>query len=1098
MGRYQPQRVNPELKQYFIIDDFSGGINTTDTDERMYDNEFRRLTNVDLSEAGSLKRRKGWGAYDNLNKILEDAKISIPVDNIFLFTLATDTYINIDRLFDAVPAKFNYTFLIGTKETALDGQDHIKFYFLSLSDDVNNCFIDQVTNGDYTSFLSDKKTIELKQSIGSINSIKYLDRIYFLLNDISEDMSGIAVYDISENKIFYADTFSDGEATSADYFIQFLSDTDGNLEIKDSNSNAVISLNYLRVFETNIENGAPKETLMDKEDISLYDFSDSSFFIPYKPTAAEVTNSFLGYNAIAKSPLEYFSTQYELKGIRGFYLTEYGQSDRVLTGIPKGINKFRINIILTGEWSKAEFETVFDRTNSAENITTQPFLEYTNYDVENNSTFYLPIAARYTGVTSNENFFKDSAADTSYGQGIVSYDIEILGDAINNLDEVRINLTSFVSTMDSVNNEPFETYTSFIDTYGWYSHGDINNYFLLAGNGSNNTLGNNLIFYKKIGYEQNPVSTSVVYLDYPQYTAGDDYSNGSYAVYNSTLYVATAQINDAPETLDTTKWNVVNMSVFSDGYYYVPKIVWNGYDGFKNIIRKYDNGGVPAYEYFPLIKKEVISGETKSDFLNYVWDKYNATYLDGSYLIPLVYSDTNKNYYSVSVLSEYENYSYYNLSLESTGVLNAHYLEDNDASYSFKAEKSVITLSRRAKRVDTLFKSEYADSLGMSRVEDFLILYAGNTMMWSSRGNFTYFPSLNYKIFPLESDDDITSIQFFRGSHLVFTKRNIWRISGDLEDINTLTFTLLNDSIGCISPKSVHSFENTVVFLSPDGLYRVKQAYFQGGLENVEKIDVQLKNFVTIDRLSEAFLYNEQYLLMYPDNEEYDTLKYYYSIATRYGHPFTTDKYPAEHKPKVVSKIGNNLLAIKAGRFYVYNNGYYDFLPKYITDATTEEKNDAVYDMEILTGSLMFGYATHDKKFKALYINAVSMSGDPLSVVTYFNGVTSSEYEKYTTIVETDGSLSYNDTGFDPNLIGRGQTLAAKGEEDIDPSNATVGDEFKLGFTVLGDETPLLHKIAMSGKAKSVSLYVKQSSPYQFTFRGISYLFKLGKVKEAR
>lgn len=1092
MGRYQPQRVNPELKQYFIIDDFSGGINTTDTDERMYDNEFRRLTNVDLSEAGSLKRRKGWGTYDNLNKILEDAKISIPVDNIFLFTLATDTYINIDRLFDAAPTKFNYTFLIGTKETT-DGQDHIKFYFLSLSDDVNNCFIDQVTNGDYTSFLSGKKTIELKQSIGSINSIKYLDRIYFLLNDISEDMSGIAVYDISENKIFYADTFSDGEATSADYFIQFLSDTDGNLEIKDS-SDVVVSLNDLKVFETNIVNGDTEETLMDKEDISLYDFSDSSFFIPYKPTAAEVTNSFLGYNAIAKSPLEYFSTQYELKGIRGFYLTEFGQSDRVLTGIPKGINKFRINIILTGEWSKAEFETVFARTNSTENITTQPFLEYTNYDVESNSTFYLPIAARYTGVTSNENFFKDSADDTSYGQGVVSYDIEITGDAINNLDEVRINLTSFVSTIDSVNNEPFETYTSFINTYGWYSHGDINQYFLLAENGSNLTLDGNLILYKKVGYDVIPAKTAVTYLNYKEYTAEADYASSEYVVYDSTLYIAKHTIINAPSTFNSSDWEAVDMSLYPDGYYYVPNIVWNTYDGFKYVIQKSGT----TYTYYPLIKKEVISDETKSDFLNYVWDEPDATYLDGSYLIPLVYSDTNKNYYSVSVLSEHENYSYYSFSLESTGVLNAHYLEDNDASYSFKAEKSVITLSRRAKRVDTLFKSEYADSLGMSRVEDFLILYAGNTMLWSSRGNFTYFPSLNYKIFPLEPDDDITSIQFFRGSHLVFTKRNIWRISGDLEDINTLTFTLLNDSIGCISPKSVHSFENTVVFLSPDGLYRVKQAYFQGGLENVEKIDVQLKNFVAIDRLSEAFLYNEQYLLMYPNNEEYDTLKYYYSIATRYGHPFTTDKYPDDHKPKVVSKIGNNLLAIKAGRFYVYNNGYYDFLPEHITEATTEEKNNAVYDMEILTGSLMFGYATHDKKFKALYINAVSMSGDPLSVVTYFNGVTSSEYEKYTTIVETDGSLSYNDTGFDPNLIGRGQTLAAKGEEDIDPSNATVGDEFKLGFTVLGDETPLLHKIAMSGKAKSVSLYVKQSSPYQFTFRGISYLFKLGKVKEAR
>jgi hypothetical protein len=78
MGRQQFYKGNPELKQYFLVNDFSGGINTTDVDERTTDNEFRELLNVELIRAGMLQNRKGWGESALLNELLNAKQISLP------------------------------------------------------------------------------------------------------------------------------------------------------------------------------------------------------------------------------------------------------------------------------------------------------------------------------------------------------------------------------------------------------------------------------------------------------------------------------------------------------------------------------------------------------------------------------------------------------------------------------------------------------------------------------------------------------------------------------------------------------------------------------------------------------------------------------------------------------------------------------------------------------------------------------------------------------------------------------------------------------------------------------------------------------------
>ena len=68
----QSIQVNPGLKEFEAYMDFSGGINTETSNERLKDNEFTQMVNVDLSSRGSVKKRTGYSTIQ---------AIGLPSDN---------------------------------------------------------------------------------------------------------------------------------------------------------------------------------------------------------------------------------------------------------------------------------------------------------------------------------------------------------------------------------------------------------------------------------------------------------------------------------------------------------------------------------------------------------------------------------------------------------------------------------------------------------------------------------------------------------------------------------------------------------------------------------------------------------------------------------------------------------------------------------------------------------------------------------------------------------------------------------------------------------------------------------------------------------
>lgn len=79
MTRYQAVRGNPEQKLSVITDDFSGGINLVDENDKIGSNQLRYGYNFDIDNEGSLKKRKGFLASPIFKEIIDKHTIHFPL-----------------------------------------------------------------------------------------------------------------------------------------------------------------------------------------------------------------------------------------------------------------------------------------------------------------------------------------------------------------------------------------------------------------------------------------------------------------------------------------------------------------------------------------------------------------------------------------------------------------------------------------------------------------------------------------------------------------------------------------------------------------------------------------------------------------------------------------------------------------------------------------------------------------------------------------------------------------------------------------------------------------------------------------------------------
>jgi hypothetical protein len=1027
MGIQQIYKGNPELKQYYLVNDFTGGINTTSVDERTEDNEFRDLVNVELSKKGMIQNRKGWGEFTLLNELLAARMITLPAGPYALVKVVKNDGNLLQQLEDYeargktiaefIAAPIGYTFellLIYSEGTAL------KVKVLTLSNILAQNGLFPVKDSAGANFETISTNTPLSENIpySNIETAEYTDFIYFSLSQINENLKGLVQYDIvnrvykrisSGLEEFYRPTPYEvskvGFNVLAPFPIQAINKQEGYFNIL-----GMFLTKYAINGSTFVDTDIPLLSIPSNGEVSVNLLYTGDFG---EDTPEEILN---------KIQLEFYTLKTVI--VNGVPDVQEVPIEKIIDAseLDGGLAKFAVRISLRATpevYIRASIVTAF----SAENVvpfrtflTTAALNEYYNPPVPQIETTIrtglgLPASAR------------------------VRFSVPMAGDKYRIYDKPASGYSYALSLDFGITTEFFneDTINQYINTIWQPQTADLATYQTAINSGA------------------------VQSVSYPDTVAG----NAAVAAYT---------IDDLP---DPQNYNINNWAmVFVRDANNQPIIstlkIWKTVQTTSLTYPVYSLSPTTKYVY---LRSTAGSARVEQAFLTAAISSLSERVPSNTNILLAGDAEVEANYYSynggtANTIADFSVYNFPEISDTATYI-------DIYAIKNTETERKVETLDTTGFRI--------------LEIGSRLVLYKGNVIWFSDLYQFNYIPNYNYIVLPLNPDDNITSITYFKGSYMVFTKERIYKMSGTF-GLADFQVQLVSDAIGCIAPFSIRSFNNTVVFLTFDGLYRIKQNYYLGGLENVEKIDKQLGKVAFPTTKVYSMLFNEQYFLFYNDGDEADfnVLKMYYNMDAPQGYPFVKDKNKV--KPSFISRFEDGMYTIANNAFYKYDRGYTDLLPR--GTVTEEQVGNHSYTLKVTTTNLFFNYPTHDKKIKAIFVKTNCEFIVPLYFNVYIDGRLVYTYKDFQTVRQPDGQLTYElieDPSFYIGNVGR------LNEGDEPPPAG-----FDLTEDKLGDTSTQVHKIVIAGKGKGITIELEQRIPEYFGIQDIGYLYKMGKAREDR
>ena len=348
----------------------------------------------------------------------------------------------------------------------------------------------------------------------------------------------------------------------------------------------------------------------------------------------------------------------------------------------------------------------------------------------------------------------------------------------------------------------------------------------------------------------------------------------------------------------------------------------------------------------------------------------------------------------------------------------------------------------KAKPIDRLNVGEFK----MVQVYDRMLFYKGNEMWFSEVNRFDYVPNFNYILLPIDNSDEIMRIAYFRTGYIIFTRKKVFRLSGNFASTN-LTLALVNDEIGCIAPNSVSLVDNELFFLSERGLRSLKSDIFRENMENVKEFDEKIYPLVPQSRDAYGFVYQDEYVLYSNHRGEAkeiefagrkyitpDVIRYYYKTNA-----YVIDYFPEDRYPRFLFIDAGTIYSIFDYQIFQYGTTYSDF--------------DETYDLMLETAGNHLGYPLHEKKVK----NAIFKTNGQ-------TGLKQMEIEIY-----ADGHMVHSE------LI----------EERI--------SEIPID---LASSSFRLDKRRVPTRFKNIGFRLFTDSELGINLSSIGYIFKLGKVRE--
>lgn len=1066
MARAQVYRGNPETKQTIIFDNFSGGINTTSIDEQVLTNEFRKLKNVELKEEGRIQNRKGFKNIIGLN----NKDIFKDIIDIYYVGLVEDSYNEMKNLLDSdyTPQGNIVIDMIYTKHHKVREVTYTRQ--LGLSGQMDDLSIPQ-----------NSVSFKMSEIVDIDNLMCDLDFRY--VDEESEQViDGMYYYDVYDCGI--RTIIESGIDTSRkDIYLTRL-EINGNREDKliSTLSNEMVKppkmtgLNMLKYDGKNIF--LLNEILEGSEKIIEWEGGENNSINlvtvdktnSYSPNVSEFPT--IGFNVFSNNPQDHISSvDTSLETITGIFLRDYNNRENIIDKIPLD-GKFIVSVYYTGNYIKDGLELKF---------------------------FYNRAETERTYIDATVTLIEEG----QHISGILYYEVELGEFSISEEITVELNKSIFLGgNLDIPESNIFDTFDDikelFRDPRMIFLNKDLNSpqrsyykitekvkdswetvkdvpvknpdndqayptgYYPMLFNNSSNSMTPETLLYPKTG--------SML-----EEGIGSKWFDYVFINYGGKLGEVIAHRN----TLSATDSVLLFSEPYTEDMNYVHTLI----PQFDDMLNIGNTTSVAPKNYNSINSNNIIQTKDYKEFIINRSEIYKI----------------GVDYYQYNGLDSGTLDDFDEIELPNEEIIQLNYLN------TFSIGNPSVTVTEPLD-----FSNLKATIIG-----DNLVLYGGNTLLYSepystvkdSFGNtqgFSYFTNKNWISFPLSMGDEIVKIGFYRGSHIIFTKESIYRLSGVLGDINTLEVVMINDSIGCVSPDSVRSINNTLVFLSETGIYNLKQSYYMDGLENVGKIDSKIAGVIPYGTNYESILYNEQYLLFVKDNKGnyVKTVKQYYNIdPTGKNNPYVVDVY--EHAPDLVFRMNENMYAMKDGKIYLYDEGYTDFFPYNAEEddfGNLYDKIPYTYEVEIETPNWSLGYPVHEKKWKNVFLRIDSLKKFTIDLKIAIDKVRTVSSENYVAILNALGEIEY--VRHDDDLLSA-DPFKVKSHVTIVPYDLfgidliEIGDG-ELGVSMLGERAYQIHKISPGNKGKTIQFNFKINSPNYFALDTLSIVYKLGKMRESR
>jgi hypothetical protein len=1054
---YQPHRGNPEAKQYFVVNNLIGGMNTLSADDVVSTVEAREVLNMHLSGSGALVKRKGFQYSDILNNWLAELSPTyLPDGDIYFIKVIKDEG-NITKYIEEFDTWENFRNFIRTRAYSyviMIG------YATGTPDELGYRSI----KVDLIKFINDEATTII--SGGAFTTTAFGAAI-------NEDPDGDDFTDFATIDI-------EGGSFETNSGIENIVTFNGVVPAAENLTNVDI-VSFLGKQYILLDQLSPTLSgILEIDEVTINDFqhhiiSNNNLDNLYKPSPIDIdeNNTLGGYNMLYNSPKDHLKNHTSIRALHGIYITDPVNNDLYEDFSIPTDGEFRLNILFSGSGiSLNSFQFEFFSEDSFGNRTNIPYvagfspftdttsflndaiasfkieLDMTDFQNVNTITVTVDLVKEDTAIIASKQFSNTSALQDFFVDKnfyVISTDPimygseeQVVENAYHLLKERNGTTYNFIDRELVVYRESESTLINFnrtnLDTNDLYVLKDDNKVYKMAGRAKVST---NQTAYDNADYVYNKTLIQGTGENSPYSTTVNNWFDNNDILYklraDTIIKIEIYDFNTGQTLIGTQYFSIDDSSDVEIGTIYVDRY----YIQYAEIFAA---GVVQTSNSSNIVPKLTISGDTDSGEIYAMNDRQSEL-------------DTTEYYkYNAGTTATFNDFSFYVSELDTTITRSVEYpVLDSDVAP---------------------VRGINFDGARILEIEGRLVAYRGNTIWFSGFRRFNYFPSNTYFNLSLTSDDEITSINYFRGSYIIFTRKMVWKMRGNLDQGNIL-FEILNDSIGCIAPKSVKPFNNTLVFMSRDGLYRIKQNFYLDGLENVDKIDKRIVGVLPdFSTNYESMLYDEQYILYIRDEHKYDALRYYYNVNLgTSGSPFVVDNYAQQ--PEHIFEVSGSLYAIKDRRFWIYDEGYTDFLPTF-TAYTEQDVEDATYTTRLHLPNFSFGYATHEKKFKNIFIKSMTDVQMPLFITIKIDGYEYASPYNFKVYRDADGIIQY--------------------EYTLDLKTSNLGD-FVVGEHTLGESDVNQHKIVVGGKGKNITLILEQASDSYFGISNIGYLFKLGKVR---